>query len=97
MTTLEILRGAQERLSSPRYWQKGSYGPNPVTGRMCLVGALKAATPYGGWVDGWEPACALLEECTGGYYVTDFNDRPATTFKDVQRVLACAIAKAEQS
>lgn len=96
MTTAEILRGARERLSSPRRWRKHDYGPDGA-GRVCIVGACAVAA---GETDihtiEQGPVGALLSECVGSGLPISFNDDPETTHADVLRVLDCAIQKATE-
>lgn len=89
-----------------QYWARGVYGVGPIdsAGReiigvfdnMCLSGA---ASLVDGSYEGIARAAITLailgklQEDIGGsgdYYITHFNDRPGTAWKDVRKVLAKA-------
>lgn len=93
MTPLEILRGADKRLSHPNAWCKGDL----LSGnRCCLFGALQFAVTGSALLDcpvreqtQFNLALSALAREVG--HVTTFNDDSTTTFKDVKAALKRAI------
>ncbi len=96
MTTLEVLQGARDLLSSPDRWCKKSIAQDSEGGgcgphlkkavRWCALGALvRTIGEKDGWGAEFDSAVKVLSgsDTHGGELVSLFNDKPDTAHGDV--------------
>lgn len=92
--TSQILRLARQEIEI-RGWTQGTR-EDPVTGAVCLGGALFQVYFNGASQDEVGAACDVLKEaCLPWIHPTCWNDAPGRTKADVLALLDRAIAKAE--
>ncbi len=93
---LRLIDGMRARLRTPRQWCKENLA---IEGRMCLIGALRAAdsgNAFGGYhTKAASRVEARLRVLSGYHSVAGFNDAPNTRHRDIVSLLTRARASFE--